>query len=104
MVDLFVKTLGLYPVGSLVEINTGEQAIVFEPNPVDSRKPVVALLTQPNKKLRPAPYIMSLAVRSQADGREIIKVIDPEKIGIDVEEIMVDVEKRGEWTDRKMRG
>ena len=104
VVDLFVKTLGLYPVGSLVEINTGEQAIVFEPNPVDSRKPVVALLTQPNKKLRPTPYIMSLAARSQADGREIIKVIDPEKIGIDVEKIMVDVEKRGEWTDRKMRG
>ena len=29
VVDLFVKTLGLYPVGSLFEINTGEQAVVF---------------------------------------------------------------------------
>ena len=102
-VDLFVKTLGLYPVGSLVEINTGEQAIVFEPNPADSRKPVVALLTQPNKKPRAAPFIISLAVRSQADGREITKVMDPEKIGIDVEKIMADVEKRGERTDRKSR-
>ena len=102
-VDLFVKTLGLYPVGSLVEINTGEQAIVCEPNPVDSRKPVVALLTQPNKKPRAAPFIISLAVRSQADGREITKVMDPDKIGIDVEEIMADVEKRGERTDRKSR-
>ena len=104
VVDLFVKTLGLYPVGSLVEINTGEQAVVFEPNPTDSRRPVVALLTQPNKKPRSAPYIMSLAVRSQADGREITKVMDPEKIGIDVEKIMKDVEQRGERTDRKVRG
>ena len=104
VVDLFVKTLGLYPVGSLVEINTGEQAVVFEPNPTDSRRPVVALLTQPNKKPRSAPYIMSLAVRSQADGREITKVMDPEKIGIDVEKIMQDVEQRGERTDRKVRG
>ena len=104
VVDLFVKTLGLYPVGSLVEINTGEQAVVFEPNPTDSRRPVVALLTQPNKKPRSAPYIMSLAVRSQADGREITKVMDPEKIGIDVEKIMTDVEQRGERTDRKVRG
>ncbi|MDP6699811.1 MAG: HD-GYP domain-containing protein [Candidatus Latescibacteria bacterium] len=104
VVDLFVKTLGLYPVGSLVEINTGEQAVVFEPNPTDSRKPVVALLTQPNKKPRSAPYVMSLAVRSQADGREITKVMDPEKSGIDVEKIMTDVEQRGERTDRKVRG
>ncbi len=104
VVDLFVKTLGLYPVGSLVEINTGEQAVVFEPNPTDARKPVVALLTQPNKKPRSAPYIMSLAVWSQADGREITKVMDPEKIGIDVEKIMKDVEQRGERTDRKVRG
>ena len=104
VVDLFVRTLGLYPVGSLVEINTGEQAGVFEPNPTDSRRPVVALLTQPNKKPRSAPYIMSLAVRSQADGREITKVMDPEKSGIDVEKIMTDVEQRGERTERKVRG
>ena len=102
-VDLFVKTLGLYPVGSLVEINTGEQAIVFEPNPNNSRKPVVGLLTEPNKKRRAAPFIISLALRSQANGREITKVIDPDKIGIDVEKIMGDVEKRGERTDRKVR-
>ena len=74
---MFVKTLGLYP--------------------------VVGLLTQPNKKPRAAPYNISLAVRSQADGREIVKVMDPDKIGIDVEKIMADVEKRGERTDRKAR-
>ena len=103
VVDFFVTTLGLYPVGSLVEINTGEQAIVYEPNPVDSRKPAVALLTQPNKKPRAAPFIISLAIRSRADGRAITKVMDPENIGIDVEEVMADVEKWGERTDRKLR-
>ena len=103
VVEFFVKSLGLYPVGSLVEINTGEQAIVYEPNPVDSRKPVVALLTQPNKKPRAAPFIISLAIRSRADGRAITKVMDPENIGIDVEEVMADVEKWGERTDRKLR-
>ena len=95
--------MGLYPVGSLVEINTGQQAIVYEPNPVDSHKPAVALLTQPNTKPRVAPFIISLAIRSQADGRKITKVMDPDNIGIDVEEVMADVEKRGERTDRKSR-
>jgi HD-GYP domain-containing protein (c-di-GMP phosphodiesterase class II) len=94
-VDLFVKTLGLYPVGSLVELNTGEQGIVYEPG--------VALLTQPSKKPRAAPYIVNLAIRSQADGREITRVLDPEKMKIDIEKIMADVEARGERTERMRR-
>ena len=102
-VDLFVKTLGLYPVGSLVELNTGEQGIVYEPNPVDSRKPGVALLTQPSKKPRAAPYIVNLAIRSQAEGREITRVLDPDKMKIDIEKIMADVEARGERTERMRR-
>ena len=102
-VDLFVKTLGLYPVGSYVELNTGEQGVVYEPNPSDSRKPVVALLTQPSKKARAAPFIVNLALRSQADGREITHVLDPEKLSVDIEEIMADVGERGERTERMRR-
>ncbi len=75
----------------------------LDPNPVDSRKPVVALLTQPNKKPRAVPFIISLGIRSRAGGRAISKVMDPENIGIDVEEVMADVDKRGERTDRKSR-
>ncbi len=102
-VDLFVKTLGLYPVGSYIELNTGEQGVVYEPNPGDSRKPVVALLTQPSKKARPAPFIVNLALRSQSDGREITHVLDPDKLGVDIEEIMADVQERGERTERMRR-
>ena len=102
-VELFVKALGVYPVGSFVELNTKEHAIVFEPNPQDSRKPTVAILTMPNQKSRGAPFIASLARRSEAEGREIAKVLDPDKMGVDVEAIMKEVEKRGERTERRMR-
>jgi putative nucleotidyltransferase with HDIG domain len=102
-VDLFVKTLGLYPVGSLVELNTGEQGIVYEPNPKDSRKPTVGMLTLPSKKPRAAPYIVNLSMRSEAEGREIAKVLDPDRAGIDIEKIMQDVERRGERTERMRR-
>ncbi len=102
-VDLFVNTLGLYPVGSLVQMNTGELAIVFEPNPDDSRKPTIALLTQPSGRARGAPYIVNLARRSQSDGREITQVLDPEKLGVDIEQIMADAEARGERTERMRR-
>jgi len=87
-VDLFVKTLGLYPVGSLVELNNKERGVVYEPNPKDSRKPTVGLFTTSNQKSRGAPFIVNMAIRSEAEGREIVKVLDPEREGADIEEML----------------
>ena len=102
-VDLFVKALGVYPVGSLVQLNTKEQALVFEPNPENSHKPTIAILTMPNQKARAAPFIVNLARRSEADGREVTSILDPEKEGHDIEQIMDDIKNRGERTERRMR-
>ena len=102
-VDLFVKTLGLYPVGSLVELNTSELGVVFQPNVDDSRRPVVGLVTLPGGRERGAPFIVDLARRSQSDGREITRVLGPEKLDVDVEQIMADVETRGERTEHMRR-
>ena len=102
-VDLFVRALGLYPVGSLVELNNKEQAVVFEPNPADSRKPTLGILTMANQKPRAAPFIVNLSRRSEAEGREIVKVLDPDQVGLDIEKIMEDVGTRGERTERMRR-
>ena len=102
-VDLFVRTLGLYPVGSLVELNNKERAIVYEPNTQDSRKPTIGVLTAPGNKPRGAPLIVNLAVRSAAEGREIAKVLDPEREGADIEQLMNEVSRRGESSERLRR-
>ena len=102
-VDLFVRALGLYPVGSLVELNNKEQAVVFEPNPADSRKPTLGILTMANRKPRAAPFIVNLSRRSEAEGREIVKVLDPDQVGVEIEKIMEDVASRGERTERMRR-
>lgn len=102
-VDLFVRTLGLYPVGSLVELNNKEQAVVFEPNPANSRKPTLGILTMANQKPRAAPFIVNLSRRSEAEDREIVKVLDPDQVGLDIEKIMEDVGSRGERTERMRR-
>ncbi|MFH1571624.1 MAG: HD-GYP domain-containing protein [Gemmatimonadota bacterium] len=102
-VDLFVRTLGVYPVGSLVELNTHEMAVVYEPNPDNSHKPTVGILTLPTQKSRAAPFICNLALRSQAEGREVAKVLDPEQQGVDVERIIDEIKKRGERGERRMR-
>lgn len=48
LTELFVSTLGVYPIGSLVELTSGERAIVIRtPEPAsDPRRPVVRLMDQ----------------------------------------------------------
>ncbi len=102
-VDLFVRSLGVYPVGSLVELNNKEVAVVYEPNPDNVRKPTIAIITTSNGRPRPAPFIVNLARRSEAEGREIGKVVDPETAWVDPEEVIEAAKTRGERTERLRR-
>ena len=54
----------------------------------------------PNQKDRRGPWIANLSLRSKSEGREIVRVLDPDKIHVDIEEILTDVAERGE---RRMR-
>ena len=47
-----MQCLGVYPVGTLVELSTGEVAVVMAQNPVRRLFPQVMLLTDADKKLR----------------------------------------------------
>ena len=50
MVEQFQVCLGVYPTGSLVELSTGEVAIVMAQNQVRRLRPRVAILSSPNKQ------------------------------------------------------
>ncbi|MDQ6647249.1 MAG: HD-GYP domain-containing protein [Pseudomonadota bacterium] len=50
MVEQFQVCLGVYPTGSLVELSTGEVAIVMAQNQVRRLRPRVAILSTPNKQ------------------------------------------------------
>ena len=102
-IDLFVRTLGVYPVGTLVELNTREWGVVYEPNPDNSHKPTLGIITLPSQKERAAPFICNLSLRSEAEGREVAKVMDPEQQSLDVEEIMEQIKTRGERGERRRR-
>ena len=102
-VDLFVRALWVYPVGSLVELSNKEVAVVYEPNPDNSRKPTIGVLTLPSGKARAAPFVVNLSRRSEAEGREVTKVLDPEKAGIDIDSTIEQIKTRGERTERLRR-
>ncbi|SIQ50656.1 HD-GYP domain-containing protein [Solilutibacter tolerans] len=52
LVEQFVRCLGVYPVGTLVELNTGEVGLVMSQNPSQRLRPRVMMLTNPTKQLR----------------------------------------------------
>jgi len=60
VVDQFIQCIGLYPIGSLVELNTGEVAVVIQQNQVRRLKPRVIILLGPDKSLERHPITLDL--------------------------------------------
>lgn len=60
VIDEFIQFVGLYPVGTLVELNSGEVGVVFEQNRVRRLKPRVMVLLGPDKTPNPSPGILNL--------------------------------------------
>jgi putative nucleotidyltransferase with HDIG domain len=85
----FVHTLSIYPVGSVVLLDTGEIAVVFESNSEDLARPMVKIaVDEDGKSLDPgSTEVVALSDTDKKDGpytRSIIRVIDPWELGIDV--------------------
>ncbi len=85
----FVQTLSIYPVGSVVLLDSGEIAVVYETNTADLARPRIKIAIDENgKHLDPAEAaILEMSERTEnaeAFVRSIIRVIDPWELGIDV--------------------
>lgn len=50
LIECFVRAIGAFPVGSLVELSTGEVAVVIRHNRVRRLQPAVLLITDPAKQ------------------------------------------------------
>jgi HD-GYP domain-containing protein (c-di-GMP phosphodiesterase class II) len=89
VVDEFVQFIGLYPVGTLVELNSGEVGVVFEQNRVRRLKPRIMLLLGPDKTRNPSPGMLNLLndplVRDGLPYR-IVRTLPPGAYGLDPRE------------------
>ena len=87
LVNCFNQCIGTYPAGSIVEMNTGELAIVVEANSVQKLRPKVLILTGPNKESC-RKHLVNLAKKS-FDANEnpyaIRSIIRPEVYGIEID-------------------
>lgn len=73
MVEQFQVCLGVYPTGSLVELSTGEVAVVMAQNQVRRLRPKVVLLTNAGKQ--PTRDFRQLDLMHQNDEREPIDIL-----------------------------
>jgi HD-GYP domain-containing protein (c-di-GMP phosphodiesterase class II) len=87
LVEQFVQALGMFPSGSLVELNTGEVAIVIEQNRIRRLRPKIMLVLDANKKPRPSHETLDLRkVRDGANepgARWIVSGLEPGAYGLD---------------------
>ena len=85
LVEKVIHCLGVYPIGSLVELNTGERGIVIATNRADSLKPALRIVSSADGAAEPNGPIVDLA-ESHSDSVEprIFRALDPAKEQFDL--------------------
>jgi HD-GYP domain-containing protein (c-di-GMP phosphodiesterase class II) len=85
LVEVAVKSLGVYPIGSLVELNTGQRGVVVALNPLQRLRPVLALVSDPPSDAGREPRLLDLsATHASGPSPSIARCLDPQQHGIDV--------------------
>ncbi len=85
LVELLIQCLGVYPFGSLVELSTGERAVVYAVNPAERLRPCVKLIADSHGHPYPEPRLVDLAeARTDEPARTILRVLDASVEHVDV--------------------
>ncbi len=87
MVKQFIRCIGLYPVGSLVLLESGRLAAVVEANEKDQRLPVVRVMYHTKFRMPITVETLDLAKPNTQD--RIVRAVDPDDYRIDVRKFMI---------------
>ena len=84
LVEKVIRSLGVYPIGSVVELNTGERGLVVATNRSAALKPTVRIILSRSGMVQFNGPIIGLADAARdAVERRIVAVLDPGKERID---------------------
>ena len=80
LVERVIRCLGVYPAGSLVELNTGERGIVIAANRNDSLRPTLRIISsREGLALANGPIVSLVETDTGSAERRIIRALDPGK-------------------------
>jgi HD-GYP domain-containing protein (c-di-GMP phosphodiesterase class II) len=91
-VDQYVQCIGLYPVGTLVELASGEVGVVIQQNRVMREKPRLMVLMSADKTLKRRPTYIDLMLSPKADDgtpHRIVHALPSNAYGIDPAEFFL---------------
>lgn len=63
LIDQLIQCIGLYPIGTLVELNSGEVAVVIQQNQVRRLQPKLLVLLGPDKSVERHPRTLDLLMQ-----------------------------------------
>lgn len=89
VIDQFIQCVGLYPIGTLVELNTGEVGVVIQQNQVRRLKPRLMILLGPDKSIERHPITLDLIMDPPTPTGEpyrIMQALPANSYGIDPSE------------------
>jgi len=81
----FVNLMGLFPIGALVRLSTGELAVVTAEHPSDPFHPQVKVIASATGELlEVSPVVNTWEREGQAEHpRAVVEALDPEEVGLD---------------------
>jgi len=89
LIEQFIQVVGIYPVGTIVELNDGKVGVIIAQHRVWRLRPKIMLLLDENKEYYNNFDVIDLYVNeSDEDGNtlEIVKSLEPGMYGIDPEQ------------------
>jgi hypothetical protein len=91
-VEQFIQCVGAFPVGSVVELNSGEVGIVIAQNPIQRLKPMVMVVLDPTGKPLRLRQILDLGKDPKASANEpyrIRRTFEQSKLEFDPRELFI---------------
>lgn len=86
LVHHFIRCIGLYPIGSLVLLESGRLGVVIESNETDQRLPVVRIMY--HTKFRQYIKLQTLDLAKPGSQDRIAQAVDPDDYKIDIRKFM----------------
>jgi HD-GYP domain-containing protein (c-di-GMP phosphodiesterase class II) len=88
-VEHMIQCLGVYPIGSLVELSTGERAVVVSTRPELSVKPSLKIITDAKGRHYPDPLLIDLSEPDEGGPvRSILRDLDPQQEACRIESFL----------------
>jgi len=86
LVKQFIRCIGLYPVGSLILLDSGRLGVVVEINEADQRLPIVRVMY--HTKFRMPITVTTIDLSKAGNQDRILRAVDPAKYRIDVRKFL----------------